>query len=175
MTSIHTESAHVEFIWSFFKGIVLSAISLFTPLAKVKTNSLPKWFNLTICHCLHIVHSLRKRYKHNQSSSNLLRLSSAVCLLQLNILDTCSSFESNLVSNFASNKDYEIYRYICDLSGKAHIPSVMFHDSYVRYYYQLWMPISASNDSNKSPTMLYNVASTVGRRLSECHLSEHVD
>ena len=75
-----TESADVEFIWSFFKGIVLSAISLFTPLAKVKTNSLPKWFNSTTRHRLHSVHSLRKRYKCNQSSSNLLHLSSAECL-----------------------------------------------------------------------------------------------
>ena len=78
--------------------IILTSISLFTPIVKTKKVCLPKWFHSGIRHQLHLVHSLR--YQKHCSPDNLTRLSSAECQLQLSILDARISYEDGLLQDF---------------------------------------------------------------------------
>lgn len=98
------DSNDVDYIWAFLKKIILTSISLFTPIVKTKKVCLPKWFHSGIRHQLHLVHSLRKRYKKHCSPDNLTRLSSAECQLQLSILDARISYEGGLLQDFICSK-----------------------------------------------------------------------
>ena len=115
-------STDIEFAWIFLKRVLLISISLFTPLIKIKSASLPRWFTPSICHQLHKIHSLRKHYRHQPSSFNLYRLTSAECLLQLSVCDARVDFEGQMIHN---QKDSSIFRYIRSRSGKPKLPSVM--------------------------------------------------
>ena len=118
-------STDIEFAWKFLKGVLLTSISLFTPLIKIKSASLPRWFTPSIRHQLHKIHSLRKRYRRQPSSFNLYHLTSAECLLQLSICDARVDFEGQMIHNFLSQKNSSILRYIRSRSGKPKLPSVM--------------------------------------------------
>ena len=54
-------SDDVESAWVSAKRAILTAVSLFTPLVRLKSSRLPYWFTPAIRHELHCVHSLRKR------------------------------------------------------------------------------------------------------------------
>ena len=107
-------------------GVLLTSISLFTHLTKIKSASLPRWFTPSIHHQLHKIHSLRKHYRCQPSSFNLYRLTSAECFLQLNMCDARVDFEGQMIRNFLSQKkDSSIFRYIRSCSGKPKLPFVM--------------------------------------------------
>uniref|UniRef100_A0A1X7SPP3 Endonuclease/exonuclease/phosphatase domain-containing protein n=1 Tax=Amphimedon queenslandica TaxID=400682 RepID=A0A1X7SPP3_AMPQE len=125
------DSTDIEFSWSFLRGVILTAISMFTPMVKVRTNKLPQWFTPSIRHQLNKVHSLRKRYKHHPSPQTFHRLIHAECLLQLNICDARAAFEKKLVHNFVLHKDSGIFKYLRSLSGQSSLPSVMSLNSTV--------------------------------------------
>ena len=95
----------IEFAWNIFMGVLLTSISLFTPLTKIKSASLPHWFTPSIRHQLHKIHSLRKHYRSQPSSFNLYRLTSAECLLQLSMCDARVDFEGQMIFNFLSPEE----------------------------------------------------------------------
>ena len=123
------ESHDIEFVWSFLKDTLLSEVSIFSPMVRVKSSSFPKWFTSSIRHQLNKVHSLRKKYKRHSSPSNLFRLTSAECFLQLSMLDARSNYEALLVKEFATSKNPAIYHYLKSFSKSSKMPSVMYHQS----------------------------------------------
>ena len=123
------ESYDIEFVWSFLKDILLSAVSIFSPMVRVKSSLFPKWFTSNIRHQLNEVHSLRKKYKKHSSPSNLFRVISAECFLQLSMLDARSHYEALLVNEFATSRNPAIYHYLKSFSKSSKMPSVMYHHS----------------------------------------------
>lgn len=147
-------STDIEFSWSFFRAVMLTAISMFTPMVKLKSADLPSWFTPSIRHSLHKVHSLRKRFRLQPSHFNMLRLTSAECLLQLDMHEARVRYEKRLVENFASRKDPGLFRYIRSLSGKSAIPSVVHSNSC-----EATSPLSIANLFNQYFHSVYNTSS----------------
>ncbi|XP_011406763.1 PREDICTED: uncharacterized protein LOC105314349 [Amphimedon queenslandica] len=119
-------SSSVEFAWSFIKQVIVAAVSLLTPMVRVKSHSLPKWFDSNIRHQLHKVHTIRRRHKRSPTASTFSKLVSLECSLQLSILEARTAYETSLVHGFMSSHDPSIYLYLRDLSGSSTIPSVMY-------------------------------------------------
>ena len=109
-------SADIEFVWSTLKGLILQAISYFTPLDKLKRQTLSVWFDSNIRLQLHKLRSLRKLCQANPSPDRLHRLSFAEEKIRCDISNAKSTYESQLVSNFAFHNDSKIYRHIKRLS-----------------------------------------------------------
>ena len=158
------DSSDVEFSWSFFKTVILTGISLFTPRRKVTSAGFPCWFTPGIRHQLNKVHSLRKRYKSRPSSLNLFHLTSAECILQLSMLDACVSYEEWLVWEYVSHNGSRIFGYIRSLSGRPGLPSVMSYNlvvadtpseiaSLFNQYFHLVYNSNSSSVSQPPPTL----------------------
>lgn len=71
------DSTDSEFSWLFFKKALLTAISLFTPLVKVKSTNLPRWFTPNIRP------QIPFSAKAFSTTAYLHRLTFAECLLEM--------------------------------------------------------------------------------------------
>ena len=118
-------SSDVNYIWSSLRHIILTSISLFTPLVRTTTHKFPKWFTPEIRHRLHKVHSLRKRYRKTNSAVNFYRLVSAECPLQQDMLDARFAFENDFISNYASKRDPKIFRFLREISSSNKVPPIL--------------------------------------------------
>jgi hypothetical protein len=90
------QSNDIEFLWQYLKDTLLPLVSLYTPVVRKHSHTYPKWFNSSIKHQLHKVHSLRKKHKRHPSSFNTQCLSSAESTLQSDISTASTVFESRL-------------------------------------------------------------------------------
>ena len=127
--SSYYQSSDIEFLWHYIKDIILSFISLYTPVIKKRSHHQPPWFTSSIWHQLHRVHSLRTKCKHNPSPHNASILSAAESTLHTDISTARVAFESLLVDTFAYSKDSKIYDYIRIFSKSGGIPSVLQYQS----------------------------------------------
>ena len=122
----HTE---VDDVWSELKAIITHAIQMFTPRVKLRSNSHPKWFTSETRHRLNCVHTLRKKSKKHPTHNNIFKLEEAESLLADHMRVAKSSYESNLVNDFAHKNNYKIYRYINGLLKRDVMPPIMHYDN----------------------------------------------
>ena len=116
-------------IWSCLKQIITSSSHLFIPKIKIKTSKSPQWFSSDIRHDLNCIHTLRRMFKKQPTSSNHLKLTQAESLLQAKMSIAKSNYESELVRAFANKEFSKIYNYIKSLSRHDTLPPTMYLNS----------------------------------------------
>ena len=127
--SYYFQTTNIELLWNYLKDCILHLIALFTPPVTKKSQHYPKWFNSSVRHQLHKVHSLRKQYKKHTSPHRSSCLSSAESHLQTEILNARVNYESTLVQTFAFSNDSKIYNYMKSFSKNSGIPAILQYQS----------------------------------------------
>ena len=123
MTSVHTTNPLILNL----SGITLRA--LFFHRIQKRNHPYPQWFNSSIRHQLHKVHTPTKKCSCNLSSHNLTCLSSTESSLQAEISDARTNFESSLVHDFVFSNDSKIYDYIGTFSMSGGFPLSLQYQS----------------------------------------------
>lgn len=137
-TSLYSTS-DVDVAWTLLRDTITNATNLYIPKVHIRSNQRPKWFTPDVQHLLNKTRSLRKKYRSSPSPSLKLKLDSSESLLQELMAQAKSTYESNLVKNFAFCSDYKIFSYISNITSHKSIPpSVHLNSS------------SASSDSGKA-------------------------
>ena len=119
-------STDVEFIWDQLRSTVLDGIDLKVPKIKLnpKKHS-PYWFNSKVRHQINCVRTIRRRISRNPTASSKCKLQEAELKLQDLMSSSKSSFESQLVEDFAFKNSNKIYRYINSIIKSDNLPVVM--------------------------------------------------
>ena len=116
-------------VWYEIKAAITTAIQMFTPRVKLRSNSHPKWFTSETRHQLNCVHTLRKKAKKHPTPHNSSKLEEAESQLADHMRVAKSNYESKLVSDYAHRSNYKIYRYINGLLKRDMMPPIMHYDS----------------------------------------------
>ena len=88
-----------------------------------------QWFTPPLCHQLKCLHTLRKSCKHSPTPPNLEHLDHAETEFQQNIIRAKSSYEADLIFNYADGSVSKIYNYIRSTTKAETIPTVLNLDS----------------------------------------------
>ena len=75
-------SQDVEFIWDYIKTAIHNASNLYIPKSRSKAQRQPTWFNSSIRHQLHCIHTLRWKHTKQPTTSNKIKLDTAEHELQ---------------------------------------------------------------------------------------------
>ena len=119
----------VETVWSIIKTLVYKAMAINIPKFKLRAHQYPKWFTPPLRHQLKCLHTLRKTCKRSPTPSNLERLDHAETEFQQNIIRAKSSYEADLIFNYADRSVSKIYNYIRSITKTETIPTVLNLDS----------------------------------------------
>ena len=154
----------VETTWAIIKLIIYEAMTLFIPKFQFHSKQYPKWFIKELHHQLKCLHTLRRTYKRSPSDYNAARLSQAEESFQSNATTAKSTYETDLITNFATNSNPNIYHHIRSSTKSATIlPTVYFNDTsassntsranlFNQYFYSVFTPPSLStNYTNTTP------------------------
>ena len=154
----------VETTWAIIMSIIYEAMALFIPKFQFHSKQYPKWFTKELRHQLKCLHTLRRTYKCSPSDRNATRLSQAEESFQSNAATAKSTYETDLITNFATNSNPNIYRHIRSFTKSATIPpTVYFNDTsassntsranlFNQYFYSVFIPPSLSAEyTNTTP------------------------
>ena len=113
-------------MWSYLKCTILYGMKLFIPKVRLRSHQRPKWVTSNLQHHLNRFRTLKRKCKLHPTLPNLSRLKS---MLQVKLKQAKSTYETNLVLDFACSQNHKIYKYINSLSSKNSLPATMFLDS----------------------------------------------
>ena len=123
------QSSDVDFVWSTIKLLILNAVELFIPMVRLKSRQYPKWFSSNIRHDINCLRTLRKKCKLHPSPASLSKLSRLESLLESKISLAKSTYETNLIHQFATNNSSKIYKHIRSFTGLSSIPTTVEFNS----------------------------------------------
>ena len=133
-------STDANFIWCRLRSCILEAIDLLASKVKLKPKKhSPCWFNSSIRHQINRVRTARKKTNAKPTVVNKLKLEDAECCLCDMMSAAKSSYESQLVNEFAFSNNNKIYKYINSIMKSENIPDIMHLNGQ-----------SASTDTNKA-------------------------
>ena len=119
-------SSNVEFIWSHLKNVILSAVTLYTPVRKIRRHSFPKWFTSEIRHQINCLNTARRK---KSTPAHLQKISDLESQLEDDIALAKSHYESDLVHNFSHSNTSKLFNHIRALTKKDAFPLGMSLDS----------------------------------------------
>ena len=119
-------SHDIEYIWHIIEHLVMDAMQLFIPVNKIHSDQHPVWFNSDTRHCIKRLRTLRRRYKHRPTHHISNTIDSLEKTLQDKIKEAKLTFESQLITGYASSNNNKIFKY---LKSSNSIPSVMHFES----------------------------------------------
>ena len=119
------QSSDVDFVWSTIKLLILNAVELFIPMVRLKSRQYPKWFSSNIRHDINCLRTLRRKCKSHPSPASLSKLSRLESLLESKISLAKSTYETNLIHQFATNNSSKIYKHIRSFTALSSIPTTV--------------------------------------------------
>ena len=119
------QSSDVDFVWSTIKLLILNAMELSIPMVRLKSRQYPKWFSSNIRHDINCPRTLRKKCNSHPSPASLSKLSRLESLLESKISLAKSTYETNLIHQFATNNSSKIYKHIRSFTGISSIPPLL--------------------------------------------------
>ena len=125
------QSSDVDFVWSTIKLLILNAMELFIPKVRLKSSQFPKWFTSDIRHDINCLRTLRKKCKSHPSPASLCKLSHLESLLETKITIAKSTYETNLIYQFATTNSSKIYKHIRSITGHSSIPPTVELNSFL--------------------------------------------
>ena len=169
----------VELAWSFIKSVILFAIEQCVPTIKIGPHQQPRWFTPTLRHHIKCVRTLRKKYLRSPTERNKTQLHAAEVNLSNEFIQAKTTYESNLIHNFASTNDSKIYQYIRNLTNSHLIPTTIHldnlsaHDDFGKatlfnQYFHSVFTISSMD----LPTDINTIDSSVDNHLISISISE---
>ena len=123
-------SCDVDFVWSSLKLAIQQAMDLCIPKVRLRSYQFPKWFTPEIRHLVKCIPTLRRKCKLRPTAHNLNKLSNSERLLETMICSAKSSYESNLITDFASTNKNKIFKHISSITGHNSIPASV-HSSWI--------------------------------------------
>ena len=132
-------SNNTEFIWSYIKVAITSAMNLFIPKVSITGSDQPKWFTPTIRHEINCVRTLKRQLNNHFTESKRLKLMSLQSELQHMIARAKSDYETNLALTYSHSNNNRIFQYISSIKGQDHYPIEMSYNDKL-----------ASSDSDKA-------------------------
>ncbi len=121
----------VETVWSILQSIINNGINQFAPLVKLRANkNHPKWYNSTTRHLINRVRSSRKKAKFNPSVTNISKLEKEEQDLCDQMEIAKSTYEAQLVDEFAYNNNNKLYKYIKSIQNNNSLPIAMHLNSH---------------------------------------------
>lgn len=127
--SLCFEVNDVEEIWSMIKLVVLSAMHLFIPKVRLRRYQFPRWFSPDLRHKYKCLQTLERRWVRNPSKSNTIKKEEAEMVFRRDAELAKVSYESRLISEFATSNSSMIYKYIGSLKKGKDIPSTVYYGS----------------------------------------------
>jgi len=124
---LHTSD--VETAWAIIKSVVYEAMTLFIPKFQLRSKQYPKWFTKDLRHQLKCLHTLRRTCKRSPTNHNTTRLKLAEDSFQHNAAEAKSSYEAELITNFACTSNPAIYHHIRSFTKSATIPPTVYLDA----------------------------------------------
>jgi len=129
-------SSNTEFIWSYIKVAITSAMNLFIPKVPITGSDQPKWFTSPIRHKINCV---RRQLNNHFTESKRLKLMSPQSELQHMIVRAKFDYENNFVPTYAHSNNNRIFQYVSSIKGQDHYPFAMSYND-----------VLASTDSDKA-------------------------
>ena len=118
-------SQDVEFIWDYIKTAIHNASNLYIPKSRSKAQRQPTWFNSSIRHQLHCIHTLRRKHTKQPTTSNKIKLDTVEHELQQLMIQEKANYENKLINSHAYSNSNKIFRYISNLKGHSNLPAEM--------------------------------------------------
>ena len=119
-------STDANFIWCRLRSCILEVIDLLAPKVKLKPNKhSPCWFNSSIRHQINRVRTARKKTNAKPTDLNKQKLEDAERCLRDMMSAAKSSYESQLVNEFAFGNNSKIYKYINSIMKSDNLPDCM--------------------------------------------------
>lgn len=123
-------SNDVNHIWGCLSFVIRNGVDYLAPKVKLRPkNNNPPWFNSNIRHHLNCIRSLRKKYGLKPSTCNKMKLENAEDRLLELMSAAKSSYESQLVEQFAFNNSNKIFKYIKSIINTHNLPVLMHLDN----------------------------------------------
>ena len=142
-------SQDVEYIWDYLKEAINTAIEIYVPSVRVRSQQQPKWFTSNLRHNLNCVRRLRRSYRSAPTQTKKIKLEAAENNLQYLMSESKSHYETSLIQQFSASNNTRIYQYISSLKKQSTLPGTMSFNS-----------STANNDTDKAElfnTYFYSV------------------
>ncbi len=120
------QSANIDELWFQLKSILQEAVVNYVPLVRISNSNTPKWFNSEIRHHINRLRYRRRQFRIKPSNAARSTLDFEEKILQEKINKARSTWERNLVDEFAGSSNHKIYTHIRSLSNSSSLPSPMF-------------------------------------------------
>ena len=117
----------IEFIWTYIKAAITTAIDLSTPRVKLRSKEYPKWSTSETRHLSNCTRTLRRRVKTHPTDANQSKLTLYESHLREKLLSAKQEYEFKLVQQFAGCKNGKIYKYMNSLLNHSSLPTIMYH------------------------------------------------
>ena len=108
-------------------------MKLFIPINKHHSIQHPPWFTSDIRHDIKRLRTLRHRIKLHPTQNIMDTIASLEKTLQSKISSAKLDFESSLISNFASNNNNKIYKYLKSISKSNNLPTTVHLDANIDF------------------------------------------
>ena len=105
------------------KTAIHNASNLYIPKSRSKAQRQPTWFNSSIRHQLHCIHTLRRKHTKQPTTSNKIKLDTAEHELQQLMIQEKANYENKLINSHAYSNSNKIFRYISNLKGHSNLPA----------------------------------------------------
>ena len=138
LSSIYN-SSNIEEIWHLLKSHITCAMALFIPKTRLRVHQFPTWFTPQLWHSRKCLCTLQRKLNKNPLTSNHQRLSKAQQSFHAANIAAKSTYEQNLIHNFATSKDPKKFHFIKEFTKTHVLPSQLHTDS-----------TSAKTDVNKA-------------------------
>ena len=119
------KSNNIDDLWFYLKHLLMEAVDMFLPKARVSNSSSPKWFTPDIRHSIN-----RLRYRRRKLMKNPSRQAQAAIVdeeqhISKMIEAARALWERKLVDDFAGSSNHKIYSHIRSLSRLVSFPTPM--------------------------------------------------
>ena len=121
-------SSNTEFIWSYLKTAINSAVNLYVPQVHVNKANQPKWFNSTIRHKIKSLRTIKRQLARHPTESRKLKVTSLQNEIQHMVAEAKLTYESKLVLDYASTNNSKIFKHISSIKKQDDFPSKMSYN-----------------------------------------------
>ena len=127
--SDYFQCTDIDKLWFHLKSILREAVDKYVALVRISNRKTPKWFTPEIRHDINRLR-YRRRYLNRKPNITRSTLDREEKFLQEKITKARSTWERNLVDDFAGSSNHRIYNHIRNLSSHSSLPYPMFLDSF---------------------------------------------
>ena len=123
------QSDNIEFIWSYIKSCIYTAMNMYIPRVKRRWHKFPCWFTPDIKHHLNCLNTLKRKSKICPTDHNISKWKSSMKILQDKITSAKKRYETHLIKTLAYSNSSKVFKYINSITGNDTFPSNITFES----------------------------------------------